>query len=614
MADLPLIQLPMPEEEKPKTLYGYITNTNDTPKYDDIMNSDLSREDKVKQIQYRTKAYQDDLDRQLHKDYARIGFGSALSGASFHPIFNIPYVGTGIGGAMYDLGQGIVEGDTAGDLWNRTKRGFAIGETVGAIPYVGKGLSKIKAGQAVVRPLANGWNKLAQTPFMQKAEDILMTDIRAFNPNKQIAYHGSPYDFDKFANEAIGTGEGWQAHGYGHYAAKSKDVANKNYRDRLAQDYYLNGKKLSETSKEYDMIDTFNDYMTSENPTLQDAKNAYITQQEKFLERYNNSPNLERMKKATQDYIDLANSIDLNNLEVKTGGQLYKLSIPKDDVLLREGASFEKQPQIVQKGLNNIKNDYLKQRGYNSIDEINAELNNLTNQYENIVKNESPYSFYAGNEKSDIQAKISKLENLRRFNETPDLYEYLINHQHLEPQEVSNLLSKQGIKGISYNGGIDGEARVIFNPDDIDIVRRFYDKPGALEYLKSINPNIGTESAAIDKNFVNKNYWKQYAKDNFMGKSVNIPGYTTVNFTNKNLMKDYPYNMPEYPNLFEQLMDSKYGFSTNYNKENDRLYDHLINNNNNRLFDYLIEVVKDNDGNIHHNYKMMKNITRGDKP
>lgn len=103
MADLPLIQLPMPEEEKPKTLYGYITNTNDTPKYDDIMNSDLSREDKVKQIQYRTKAYQDDLDRQLHKDYARIGFGSALSGASFHPIFNIPYVGTGIGGAMYDF-------------------------------------------------------------------------------------------------------------------------------------------------------------------------------------------------------------------------------------------------------------------------------------------------------------------------------------------------------------------------------------------------------------------------------------------------------------------------------------------------------------------------------
>ena len=28
----------------------------------------------------------------------------------------------------------------------------------------------------------------------------------------------------------------------------------------------------------------------------------------------------------------------------------------------------------------------------------------------------------------------------------------------------------------SYNGGIDGEARVIFNPDDIDIIP-YYDNP-----------------------------------------------------------------------------------------------------------------------------------------
>lgn len=79
-------------------------------------------------------------------------------------------------------------------------------------------------------------------------------------------------------------------------------------------------------------------------------------------------------------------------------------------------------------------------------------------------------------------------------------------------------------------------------------------------------------------------------------------------------MKDYPYNMPEYPNLFEQLINSKYGFSTNYNKEKDRLYDHLTKEDRNRLFDYLIEVVKDEEGKIHHNYKMMKNINRGDKP
>lgn len=57
-----------------------------------------------------------------------------------------------------------------------------------------------------------------------------MTDIRAFDPNKQTAYHGSPYDFSKFSNEAIGTGEGAQAHGLGHYTALDKNVADTRYR------------------------------------------------------------------------------------------------------------------------------------------------------------------------------------------------------------------------------------------------------------------------------------------------------------------------------------------------------------------------------------------------
>ena len=39
------------------------------------------------------------------------------------------------------------------------------------------------------------------------------------------AYHGSPYEFDEFKSEAIGTGEGAQAYGHGLYAAEEVDVA-----------------------------------------------------------------------------------------------------------------------------------------------------------------------------------------------------------------------------------------------------------------------------------------------------------------------------------------------------------------------------------------------------
>ena len=39
------------------------------------------------------------------------------------------------------------------------------------------------------------------------------------------AYHGSPYDFDKFDMSKIGTGEGAQAYGHGLYFAENPEVA-----------------------------------------------------------------------------------------------------------------------------------------------------------------------------------------------------------------------------------------------------------------------------------------------------------------------------------------------------------------------------------------------------
>jgi hypothetical protein len=46
------------------------------------------------------------------------------------------------------------------------------------------------------------------------------------------AFHGSPHKFDAFSDHAIGTGEGAQAYGYGHYVAENEGVA-RGYRDAL---------------------------------------------------------------------------------------------------------------------------------------------------------------------------------------------------------------------------------------------------------------------------------------------------------------------------------------------------------------------------------------------
>jgi hypothetical protein len=66
-------------------------------------------------------------------------------------------------------------------------------------------------------------NQLGQ-PFSEKlarAENIALS----FGPQTFAAYHGTPHLFDKFSDKAIGSGEGAQAYGHGHYVAGNPKVA-----------------------------------------------------------------------------------------------------------------------------------------------------------------------------------------------------------------------------------------------------------------------------------------------------------------------------------------------------------------------------------------------------
>jgi hypothetical protein len=51
-----------------------------------------------------------------------------------------------------------------------------------------------------------------------------------------------------------------------------------------------------------------------------------------------------------------------------------------------------------------------------------------------------------------------------------ELYDYLADE--LNSQTASYVLGLYGFKGIHYFGYLDGEAYVIFNPDDIQILNR----------------------------------------------------------------------------------------------------------------------------------------------
>lgn len=134
------------------TLYG---NAEYTPTYEEIYQNyksgKLSKQDMLTQAQRRHDLDYKEADEDYNKAKGKVALGATLEAASMHPFLNVPFVGTGIGGALYETGAGIAAGETPKDIAKRAGQGFIVGETIGAIPYVGKGLAKTKAGQAVIR-------------------------------------------------------------------------------------------------------------------------------------------------------------------------------------------------------------------------------------------------------------------------------------------------------------------------------------------------------------------------------------------------------------------------------------------------------------------------------
>ena len=333
-----------------------------------------------------------------------------------------PYVGRKIAQNMAQgIGSGVAGGGIAGGLEaGLNDRNIAIGGLQGAITG---GLLGGLGGY--------GLGKVAQ------------------KLNTQTAWHGSPYKFDRFSNEAIGTGEGAQAHGYGHYVAKNKNVAQ-GYADRLGG-YEYNGKPITSNSEE-DLL--LNEILNEGyNNTLTKYQKDFDDMQE-IAKNWEHSPNDYNAVKEIADKlaskIDTIKNIDTTKIK-RSNSNLYKLSIPKDDVMLREDKFYKNQSSEVQQALKNLyEENWDKYKPETDLAQI----------------------LYTDN-------TLQKYGNNLAYKEGRNVYDALINMTGSE-KEASNLLNKYGIKGISYNGGIDGEANVIFNPDDIDIIP-YYDNPTSLK-------------------------------------------------------------------------------------------------------------------------------------
>lgn len=235
----------------------------------------------------------------------------------------------------------------------------------------------------------------------------------------QSAYAGSRVDYDKPSLEAIGSGEGNQAHGYGLYYALNRDVA-----ERYRVDFVTAGKSFDE--------DNYKDvaaYYYKTNNANRDK--AILSLEKDIAEDKNMSPEDRKEFDKSLDFLKNATDKEL----LGESGQVHEVDIPENPYLLDEQLPFSEQSEFVKDAIRKLNNEDV-----NDILDDDTTGKDIYGELVNSINKENGYN-------------LSQKEAEKRASQT---------------------LGKLGIKGITYEGRQDGRCFVIFDPKDVRVIQKFY--------------------------------------------------------------------------------------------------------------------------------------------
>ena len=264
----------------------------------------------------------------------------------------------------------------------------------------------------------------------------------------QSAYHGSPHKFDEFSLDAIGTGEGNQAHGWGLYFANDKGISE-DYRKTLSDRILTyKGKKIPENELFFynSLYENRKDTMLGIFKYRVDQAKLMLKKIEADREYFGKNYKKDDFKRIQKElkihektYKDVK-KIDVNQIKLKEGGQLYKVEIPEIDEMLDEDKSLNEQSEKVRKKIFDYMKDnqdeFILPKDYNSLPQMRG------------------HHFYR--EVALIERKKGAIGN--------------------GDKEASLSLNKYGIKGITYDGRQDGRCYVVFDDKAVQVLKKYYQK------------------------------------------------------------------------------------------------------------------------------------------
>lgn len=294
----------------------------------------------------------------------------------------------------------------------------------------------------------------------------------------QAAWHGSPHDFDEFDLGAIGSGEGNQAHGWGLYFAKNKKVSDV-YRRELAMIHDTGKGTLFKVDipNTIDMLNEDKNLKLLKDETLKRIINAVneLPEQEKevFINEYRKSPTYQHYSKrkidkmATEfDSIDREYNLLKSNLDKFVSGEEFgKIQQRAFDRLVNKynvDLSALKNNQIT---LEQIKTQ-LDTMWFEALTELGMAREKDREEYVEKYKKDFSLLLEDGgvNGKSFYSA-LSKALN--------------------GDKAASKYLNEHGIKGIVYEGEIDGTCYVVFDDKAIKVIEKYNQSINGMTQINS---------------------------------------------------------------------------------------------------------------------------------
>lgn len=306
--------------------------------------------------------------------------------------------------------------------------------------------------------------------------------------HNQVAWHGSPFDFDSFDLGKIGAGEGNQAHGWGLYFAKNKKISeayksvfgykglsinidDKHYTQNEEGDFVENNKEVEYGSP---LSYALNQLIASEGD-----KKAAIKELRDNAKRRENSE-IESAKTQSEAFLKAADLLEkAKNVNTLTGGKLYQVEVPENDVLLDEQKPFSEQPEKVKRGIeqafksvdDNLKENFVKRvLDYNDEGDVLGK-NYVFYEYKAEHQNEDGTVNYADFFK-ELDKKDYDVDGQAIYDGFSSVGANFVNG--FNDENTSKLLNKYGIKGITYEGREDSRCFVVFDDKAVKIIDKYY--------------------------------------------------------------------------------------------------------------------------------------------